>query len=59
MLGVAVGDRMILELAKMAGEGDMLAAGDVLVAKEEHLVLQQQRPDLGHQPGDLVQRRRG
>jgi len=51
MLGVAVGDRMILELAKMAGEGDMLAAGDVLVAKEEHLVLQQQRPDLGHQPG--------
>ena len=51
MLGVAVGDRMILELAKMAGEGDMLAAGDVLVAEEQHPVLQQQRPDLGHQPG--------
>jgi len=51
MLGVAAGDRMILDLAKMAGEGDMLGPGDALVSEEEHLVLQQQRPDLGHQPG--------
>ncbi len=34
MIGVAAGDRMILELAKMPGEGDMLGAGDVLVAEK-------------------------
>jgi len=51
MIGVAAGDRMILEFAKVAGEGDVLGAGDVLVAEKQHLVLQQQRADLGHQPG--------
>jgi len=59
MIGVAPGDRMVLELAKVASKADVLPARDVLVAEEQHLVLQQQRPDLGHQPGDLVQRRRG
>jgi len=51
MIRVAAGHRMVFELAEMAGEGDMLGAGDVLVAEKQHLVLQQQRPDLGHQFG--------
>ena len=34
---------------KPLGEGDVLGAGDVLVAEEQHLVLQQQRLDLGEQ----------
>ena len=51
MIGVAAGDRMVFELAEMAREGDMLRARDVLVAEEQHLVLQEQGPDLGHQGG--------
>jgi hypothetical protein len=34
MIRVAAGHRMVFELAEMAGEGDMLGAGDVLVAEE-------------------------
>src|SRR6516165_3732618 len=45
MLGVAARDRVVLELAEAAGKTDMLGAGNVLVAEEEHLVLQQKRPD--------------
>ena len=51
MLGVAAGDRVVLELAEVPGEGDVLGAGDVLVAEEQHLVLEQQGADLGHEVG--------
>ena len=40
---------MILERAEAPGESDVLGASDVLVAEEQHLVLEQQRPDLGEQ----------
>ena len=59
MLGVAAGDRMILELAEAARERDVLGARDVLVAQEQHLVLEQQRPDLGEQVVVARRRRRG
>jgi hypothetical protein len=49
MIGVAARDRMVFELAEMPGEGDMLRAGDVLVAEEQHPVLQKQGLDLGDQ----------
>ena len=42
-------DRMVFQLAEAAGEGDMLGARDVLVAQEQHLVLQQRALDLGEQ----------
>ena len=45
MIGVAAGDRVVLELAEAAGKPDVLGAGNVLVAEEQHLVLQQKRPD--------------
>ncbi|MNY80832.1 hypothetical protein D3C86_2220720 [compost metagenome] len=32
---------MILQLAETAGEGHVLGAGDVLVAQEQHAVLEQ------------------
>ena len=51
MLGIAAGDRMVLELAEVAREGHVLGARDVLVAEEQHLVLEQQGADLGHQAG--------
>ena len=40
MIRIAACHRMILEFTKMAGEGDVLGAGDVLVAEKQHLVLQ-------------------
>ena len=40
MIGIAAGHRMVFEFPEMPGEGDMLGAGDVLVTKEQHLVLQ-------------------
>ncbi|MCY1364396.1 hypothetical protein D9M69_511960 [compost metagenome] len=46
---VAAGHRVVLQLAETAGEGHVLGAADVLVAQEQHLVLQQQRLDLGEQ----------
>lgn len=49
MLGVAAGDRVILELAEAFSKGDMLGTGDVLVAQEQHPVLEQERLDLGKQ----------
>ena len=51
MIRVAAGHRMILELAEVAREGHVVGAADVLVAEEEHLVLQQQRADLAHEVG--------
>ena len=49
MIGIAADDRMVLELAEAARERDVLGARDVLVAQEQHLVLEQQRADLGEQ----------
>jgi hypothetical protein len=49
---------VVLEWAEALGEGDVLAAGDVLIADEQHLVLQQQRLELGEErlvPGGLSQ----
>ena len=46
---VAARHRVVLELTEAPGEGDMLGAGDVLVAQEQHLVLEQQSLDLGEQ----------
>ncbi len=51
MVRVAAGHRVVFQLAEVAGEGHVLGARDVLVAEEQHLVLQQQRADLGHQAG--------
>ena len=42
---------MILELAEVARERDVLGARDVLVAEEQHPVLEQQRADLRDEPG--------
>ena len=49
MLGIAAGDRVVLELAEMAGEGDVLGARHVLVTEEQHPVAEEQAADLGHQ----------
>ncbi|MCY1430561.1 hypothetical protein D9M71_465110 [compost metagenome] len=49
MLRIAACDRVILQLAEAAGEGDVLGTADVLVAQEQHLVLEQQLADLGEQ----------
>jgi hypothetical protein len=49
MIRVAAHDGMILELAEATCERDVLGARDVLVAQEQHAVLEQQRPDLGEQ----------
>ncbi len=51
--------RMILELAEAPREGDVLGARDVLVAQEQHLVLEQQRLDFAEQPHRRAKRRRG
>jgi hypothetical protein len=40
---------MVLELAEMAGKRHVLGACDVLIAEEQHLVLQQQRANLRDQ----------
>ena len=58
MVGVARHDRVVLERAEPLGELDVLGAGDVLVAEEQHLVRQQQRLQLGEQlvaAGDLAE----
>ena len=49
MVAVAADHRVILELAEATREGDVLGAREVLVAQEQHLVLEQERPDLGEQ----------
>jgi hypothetical protein len=42
-------DRMIFQLAEPAGEGDMVGLADKLVAKEQHLVLEQRFLDRSEQ----------
>ena len=59
MLRVAAGDRVVFQLAEVAREGDVLGARDVLVAEEQHPVLEQQLADLGDQRRDRARRRRG
>ncbi len=44
VVGVAAGDGVVLERTEPLGERDVVGAADVLVAEEQHLVLQQQRP---------------
>ena len=51
VVGVAARDRVVLQRAEPLGERDVLGAGDVLVAEEQDLVLQQQRLDLGEERG--------
>ncbi len=47
---IAAGDRMVLELAEAAREGDMLGARHVLVVQEQDAMLEQQCADLREQP---------
>src|SRR4051794_36999352 len=54
---VAAVDRVVLQRPEALGQRDVLAAGDVLVADEEDLVLQEQALELGEQGG--VARRLG
>ena len=46
VLRMAPGHRVVFELAEPPGEGHVLGPADVLVAEEQHLVLEQQRTDL-------------
>ena len=48
---IAAGDRMVLELAEVPRERDVLGTRDVLVAEEHDLVLEQQRADFGDELG--------
>ncbi len=59
MIRIAAGDRMILELTEVPRERDVLGTRDVLVAEEQDLVLEQQRPDFRDEPGVARRRRRG
>ena len=59
MVRIAARDRMVLEFAEAPREGDVLGARDVLVAEEQHLVLEQQRADLGERARRRATRRRG
>jgi hypothetical protein len=56
VFGITADDRVILELAEAAREGHVVGAADVLVAEEQHAVLEQQAADLGEQI--IVDRRR-
>jgi hypothetical protein len=49
MIRIAAGHRMIFELAEMARERHVFGARQVLIAEEQDLVGQQQRPDGFHQ----------
>jgi hypothetical protein len=51
MVRIAANDRMVLELAEVTRESDVLRARDVLVAEEQHAVLEQQRANLGDETG--------
>jgi hypothetical protein len=42
MIGITARDRMIFEVAEVAREGDVLGAREVLIAKEQNLVFQEQ-----------------
>ena len=45
MIRVTARNGVVFEITEMAGKGDMLGTGDVLVAKEQDLVLEQQAFD--------------
>lgn len=47
VVGVAAQGRMILEFTESLGKFDVLGSGEVLVAKEQNLVFEQQSLDLG------------
>src|SRR5688572_8549104 len=49
MVRIATRHRMIFKLTEMPGKRHMLRPRDVLIAEEYHLVLEQQRLDLGDQ----------
>jgi hypothetical protein len=49
MIRVAARDRMILQLAKATGEGDMLGLAENLVPQEQHLMLEQRGLDRAEQ----------
>jgi hypothetical protein len=49
MLGVAADHRMVLERSEAPRQGHVLGARKMLIAQEQHLVLQQQRAQLGEQ----------
>ena len=51
MVWVAADHGVIFQIAEVPGEGNMLGAGEVLVAEKQHAVLHQQCPDLGHHRG--------
>ncbi|MNY13014.1 hypothetical protein D3C86_1461260 [compost metagenome] len=49
VIRVAADDRVILQFAEASGKGRMLGASDVLVAQEQHPMLEQLDADLGEQ----------
>ena len=51
VVGIAARNRMILELAEVPRERDVLGARDVLVAEEQDLVLEQQGANFCDEPG--------
>jgi hypothetical protein len=50
-LGQAFELRVFDGLAEDPGEGELLLGGELLVAKEDHQVLEQRRTQLGHRAG--------
>ena len=48
-VGMARRHWVVFQLAELAGEGHMGRAGDVLIAQEQHFVLEQQPPDFSEQ----------
>ena len=48
MLGLVRGERVLLERPPPAAVGDVLVAGELLVAEEEHVVLEEGVVQLGH-----------
>ncbi|MNT04912.1 hypothetical protein D3C72_1395100 [compost metagenome] len=48
VIGMAAHHWMVLKLAEAARKGHVLRARDVLVAEEQHAMLQEQRPDFCH-----------
>ena len=48
VVGNALDEGILHRLAHAAGEGQELGGGEVLAAKEDHQVVEQRAPDLGH-----------
>jgi hypothetical protein len=49
MFRIAAGNGMVLQFAETPRKRNMLGARDVLIAQEQHPVLEQRRTDLGEQ----------